>query len=395
MSERVVRIAGRGDGVTDAGTYVPLAAPGDTIEAGEVVARGEGYRDPPCRHFPECGGCQLQHLTDAAYARYCHDRIVGALRQKNIATKVRVSHVSPPRSRRRAELKALKLGKSVRLGFTREKSHQIVDMRECHILAPELFALLAPLRRLLGTLLPPRRTGRIQMTLTDQGVDLLLGGVDTDSLEAAEALPAFAAEHRLARLSVDDGFGGEPRYEPQPVTVTLGDVAVPFAQGSFLQATADGEAALVAGVADALDGSDGPVLDLFAGLGTFALRQSGPVTAAEAAREAVVALMQAARRSGRPIEGIHRDLYRRPYDATELRPFGAVILDPPRSGAEAQCRALAEAAVPTIAYVSCNPGTFARDAAMLVAGGYTLDWVQPVGQFRWSTHVELVSRFSR
>ncbi|MCJ7422355.1 class I SAM-dependent RNA methyltransferase [Sphingomicrobium astaxanthinifaciens] len=395
MSETVVRIAGRGDGVTDAGSYVALAAPGDTVEQGEIIARGAGYQEPPCRHFPQCGGCQLQHLTDAAFADYCRDRIAGALAQKGIETELRAPHISPPRSRRRADLKALRLGKKRLLGFTREKSHQIVDMRECHVLAPELFALLAPLRDLLDDLLPQRRSGRVQMTLTNQGVDLLLGGIEAEGLEAAEALPAFAERQGLARLSVDEGYGAEARYEPQPVTVTLGGVPVPFPQGGFLQATLDGEAALVAGVKDAVADSQGPVLDLFAGLGTFALSLDRPVVAAEAGREAILSLMQAARRAGRSVEAVHRDLYRRPYDGSELEGIDAVVLDPPRSGAEAQCRQLAGAKVARIAYVSCNPGTFARDAAILLEGGYRLDWVRPVGQFRWSTHVELVAAFSR
>ncbi|WP_265562779.1 class I SAM-dependent RNA methyltransferase [Sphingomicrobium arenosum] len=395
MTETIVEIAGRGDGVTDAGTYVPFAAPGDRVEHGEIVARGPGYQEPPCRHFPQCGGCQLQHLTDDAYRDYCRDRIAGALAQKGFETDMRDAHLSPPRARRRVDLKALRIGKKRLIGFTREKSHQIVDMAECHVMAPELFSLLGPLRDLLDTLLPQRRTGRVQMTLTDQGVDMLLGGVETDGLDAAEALPVFAETHRLARLSIDDGYGAEARYEPQPVTITLGDVAVPFPQGSFLQATKDGEQALVAGVLEALEGSEGRALDLFAGLGTFALALDRPTIAAEAGREAILALMQAARRAGRPVEAVHRDLYRRPYDAKELTDVGAVVLDPPRSGAEAQCRQLAASAVPVIAYVSCNPGTFARDAAILVEGGYRLDWVRPVGQFRWSTHVELVSRFSR
>ena len=395
MSETVVRIAGRGDGVTDAGTYVALAAPGDTVENGEIVRRGEGYRDPPCRHFPQCGGCQLQHLTDDAYADYCRDRIAGALAQKGLATDFLDAHVSPPRTRRRADLKALKLGRKTLIGFTREKSHQIVDMRECHVLAPELFALVEPLRDLLATMLPQRRTGRVQMTLVDQGVDLLLEGIDAQGLDAAEALPAFAERHALARLSLDEGYGAEPRYEPRPVTITLGGVPVPFPQGSFLQATRDGEAALVDNVRAALQSCEGPTLDLFAGLGTFALALGRPVTAAEAGRDTVVALMQAARGAGRSVEAVHRDLYRRPYDPAELEDVAAVVLDPPRSGAEAQCRQLAASPVARIAYVSCNPGTFARDAALLVAGGYTLDWVRPVGQFRWSTHVELAARFSR
>ncbi|MDQ3075033.1 MAG: class I SAM-dependent RNA methyltransferase, partial [Pseudomonadota bacterium] len=181
----------------------------------------------------------------------------------------------------------------------------------------------------------------------------------------------------------------EPRYEPGPVTISLSGHRVAFPSGAFLQATADGEAALVAAVREAVGPASRP-LDLFAGLGTFALALNGEVTAAEAARDAVLALM-----ATRRVMAIHRDLYRRPFDPAELSPHDAVILDPPRSGALEQVRHLAASSVARIAYVSCNPATFARDAEILVAGGYSLGWVKPVGQFRWSTHVELASAFSR
>jgi 23S rRNA (uracil1939-C5)-methyltransferase len=286
----------------------------------------------------------------------------------------------------------MRMGKRVLLGFNAQGSHRIVDMHECHILAPQLFALVAPLRGLFATLLGPRGSGEVQMTLCDQGVDVALSGVTADGLAAAEALPAFAERHKLARLALDEGWGLETRVEPVPATVTLGGVAVGFPPGAFLQATADGEAALVSAVREAT-GDARRTLDLFAGLGTFALAlPQAAVLAAEAARDAVLALGTAARASGRTVEVQHRDLYRRPFTSEEMSSFDAAVLDPPRAGAAEQVRALAASTVPQIAYVSCNPATFARD---LVDGGYRLDWIQPVGQFRWSTHVELAAAFSR
>ena len=269
-------------------------------------------------------------------------------------------------------------------------------MRECHVLAPALFTLVEPLRGLLAGLIADRRGAEVQMTLSDQGVDLLLGKVAADGLVAAESLTRFAEAQGLARLSIDDGYGPQPRWEPQPVTVTLGGVAVPLPAGGFLQATADGEAALVAGVRAAV-GDAATVVDLFAGLGTFALALAGParVLAVEGARDAALALKAAAGRAQRPLLVEHRDLFRRPLDTKEIGRFDAVVLDPPRAGAKEQAPALAASTVARIAYVSCNPATFARDAATLVAGGYRLAWVRPVGQFRWSTHVELVASFAR
>lgn len=394
MSESIVRIAARGDGVTASGRHVAFAAPGDVLLDDGSIEPGSGHQVPPCRHFPECGGCQLQHLTDAAYADYCISRVTGALAQHGLATEVRAPHLSPPRTRRRATLRALKAGGRVLIGFNATASNRIVDMAECHILHPRLFDLLGPLRGLLTSILPAKRTAEVQLTLADQGVDLMLKGVQVAGLEAVEALTSFCERHRLARLSIDEGFGAEPRFEPQPVTVTLGGVPVALPIGSFLQATEDGEAALVAAVREGIGGA-ARIADLFAGLGTFALSLNGPVTAAEASREAIIALKLAAGRASKPLNAEHRDLYRRPYDAKELAVFDAVMLDPPRAGAQEQVRELAASSVPRIAYVSCNPATFGRDAEILASGGYRLDWVRPVGQFRWSTHVELAAAFSR
>jgi 23S rRNA (uracil1939-C5)-methyltransferase len=394
MSETIVRIAARGDGVTENGRHVPFAVPGDVLLDDGTLREGTGHRAPPCRHFPQCGGCQLQHLTDAAYADYCTSRIQGALAQHGLEAAIRPPHLSPPRTRRRATLRALKAGGRVVIGFNEAGSNRIVDMLECHILHPALFSLLQPLRQLFAVTLPARRTAEVHMTFADQGPDVMLKGVEVGGLEAIESLAQFCEANGLARLSIDEGLGAEPRYEPRPVTATLGGVAVPLPVGAFLQATEDGEAALVESVREATLGAR-RIADLFAGLGTFALSLDGQITAAEAGREAILALRTAAARAGRPLRAEHRDLYRRPYDAKELASFDAVVLDPPRAGAQEQVRELANSAIPRVAYVSCNPATFGRDAEILARGGYRLDWARPIGQFRWSTHVELAAAFSR
>jgi 23S rRNA (uracil1939-C5)-methyltransferase len=392
--EPIVRIASRGDGVTASGRHVSMTAPGDLVDADGSITPGPHRQQPPCRHFPECGGCQLQHVDDAAYEAFLADRISWALSAQGIAApELRPAHLSPAHSRRRAALSASRQADRILLGFKEEGSHRIVDMRECHILRPELFTLVGPLRDLLRVVMG-RRQATVRLTLADQGLDVLIEGVDGEGLEAAEALTVFARTHSLARLAVDSGYGAEARWEPEPVTVTFGGVPVGLPANAFLQATQDGEAALVAAVREVMATAH-TAADLFAGLGTFAFSLEGKVVAVEASRDAAMALQAAAQRNRRPITVEHRDLYRRPFDPSELGGFGAVVLDPPRAGAQEQVKLLARSTVPRIAYVSCNPSTFGRDARILVEGGYRIDWVKPIGQFRWSTHVELVCAFSK
>jgi 23S rRNA (uracil1939-C5)-methyltransferase len=389
MNELVVRIAARGDGVTTSGRHVPFGVPGDALLDDGALAFGPHHQEPLCRHFPECGGCQLQHADDEAYRGYLSSRVETALAQHALATEIRSPHLSPPNSRRRATLKALKVANGVLVGFNAEASHRIVDMHECHILRAELFELVEPLRELLFGMLMPRRIADIELTMIDGGADLLLKGVPAGRLAEIEQLTAFAIKHELARLSVDRGLGAETLFEPHPASVTLSGARVAFPPGAFLQATEDGEDALVRAVHEALAGS-ARIADLFAGLGTFALATNA-VYAAEASRDAAAALKRAA-----PSTSVeHRDLYRRPLAGSELKRVDGVVLDPPRAGAAEQVAQLAASAIGRLAYVSCNPATFARDAKTLVDGGYALQWVEPVGQFRWSTHVELVACFSR
>jgi len=389
MTEEIVRIAARGDGVTSSGRHVPFGVPGDAVLDDGALAFGSHHQEPPCRHFPECGGCQLQHADDEAYCGYLISRVGNALAQHEIEVAIRAPHLSPPNSRRRAALKALRVGDSVMIGFNAEMSHRIIDMRECHVIRPDLFELVDPLRHLLTNMLQPKRVAEVQLTLVDFGPDVLIKGIPAGRLSEIEQLTSFAMDHGLARLSIDRGLGPEALYEPQPATISLSGKRVAFPPGAFLQATADGEAALVEAVQESIQGSTSTA-DLFAGLGTFALA-SRAAYAAEASRDAAAALKRAA-----PAMAVeHRDLYRSPLDRGELKRFDAVVLDPPRAGAEEQVVSLAASKVARIAYVSCNPATFARDAKALVGGGYSLDWVQPVGQFRWSTHVELAAAFSR
>lgn len=393
----IERIAARGEGVTGDGRHVAGGVPGDRVRDDGIIIPGPNRTDPPCRHFGKCGGCQLQHVAEPALADFVRDRVVGGLEGQEVTgTQVLPAILSPAQSRRRAVLTALRTGKQVAIGFNAAQSNQIVDMRMCPLLLPELFALIAPVRELLVMIAQPRRPVKVKLQMLDQGVELILEGVKAEGLDAAMALQDFAGAHKLARFAIDQGDGLEILWQPEPPTMRFGDVTVEVPPFAFLQPTSAGQTALIDAVTKAI-GDAGAVADLFAGVGTFALSvQAGrKVYAAEGARDAITALMAAANRARALVATEHRDLFRRPLIPTELNRFGAIILDPPRAGAEEQVKQLAASAAPVIAYVSCNPASFARDAKTLIEGGYTLDWVQPVGQFRWSTHVELAARFSR
>ena len=396
MSDPVIRIAAKGDGLTEGGQHVAGGVPGDALAADGTLVRGPHHVDPPCRHFPQCGGCQLQHADEAALAQFVSDRVSFAAESQGLAPgTLAPPHLSPPRTRRRATLHAARLGKKLVIGFREGGSHRIVDMTECHILQPRLFALVAPLRQLLASW-GGKLAADIQLTLVDTGVAAEIKGISAENLTQTEALLDFAREHSLARLSVDEGFGPEPVWEPEPATVTLGGTPVAFPHGAFLQPTADGEAALLSAAREWCSGH-GIVADLFAGLGTFAFALAGPakVLAAEADRAAHLACQAAARACGKPVHALHRDLFRDPLTADEISKFGCVLLDPPRAGARNQVDAIAQSTASRVAYISCNPQSWARDARRLADGGFRLAELRPVGQFRWSTHVELASLFLR
>lgn len=392
----IVRVAAKGDGATADGRYAPLAAPGDELRADGTIVPGPHHVTPPCRHFPACGGCQLQHLDEAALTSFVSDRVAGGARGQGLDPgEVAPPHISPPGSRRRATLHAQAIGRRIVIGFHEQGSHRIVDMRECHVLVPAMVALLDPLRALLESWKDRKLSVDIDMVLADQGVAVGLQGLKSEGLTQAETLLDFSRDNGLARLTLDNGYGAELLWEPEPVTITLGGTPVSIPAGAFLQATADGEAALVAAAREWLKGAT-TVADLFSGLGTFAFALAAPKTkvlAVEAARDSHLACQTAARLNGRQVHCLHRDLFRNPLRTEELDRFAAVLLDPPRAGAREQIEQIAPSVVPRVVYISCNPASWARDAATLIEGGYRLAALRPVGQFRWTTHVELASLF--
>jgi 23S rRNA (uracil1939-C5)-methyltransferase len=390
-------IAARPDGKP---LFVPGAAPGDTVvldDAGAVqtIMPGPHRAVPPCRHFGSCGGCQLQHIDGAAYAAWLGERILAALSPLGIVPEqVMAPHVSPPGSRRRASLRAVKRSGRVALGFSEKGAHTLVDLAECPVLHASLVGLLAPLRALLASLLREKQSAGVQLTLTDTGVDLIVQDLDRLGLDAQQDLAAFANEHGVARLSVGGAAGLDLIAESRTPVVRFDGLAVGLPPGGFLQATRDGEAALQQAVRDAV-GEARTIADLFCGLGTFAvpLAQRAKVHGVDGAAAPVKALERAARQAGLALTTEHRDLFRRPLKAADLARFEAVVLDPPRTGAMDQTVEVAAARVPCVVTVSCNPNTFARDAERLVKAGYGLRRLWPIGQFLWSTHVELVGEF--
>ncbi|TCM22390.1 23S rRNA m(5)U-1939 methyltransferase [Novosphingobium sp. PhB165] len=415
-TEEILRIAAKGDGVTASGRFAWGAAPGDLLHEDDTLEWGPHHIQPACSHFGRCGGCQLQQLDEESLEHFVASRVANASASQELGAElIAPPYLSPPGARRRVSLRAESSGGRVTIGFREAKSHRLVELEECPVMAPELFAVLGPLRKLLitmGKAAPAKKGGRpgkptkhqqprmaadIEMTLTEQGVDLGIKGLTAEGLAATEAMLDFSREHKLARFTMDGGYGFETVWEPVPVTVRLGGVQVPLPPGAFLQATADGEEALVEAARGWLAGA-ATVADLFSGLGTFALALAGPQTrvlAAEAARDAHLACKTAAGRAQLPVFCDHRDLFRNPLQPDELSKFDAVILDPPRAGAREQVECIAASSVGRVVYVSCNPSSWSRDAARLIEAGFRLVELRPVGQFRWSTHVELASYFER
>ena len=415
----IERIGNRGDGVADSPMgrfYVPLTVPGDRVRVRPMAQRGDGRaadlvavlepgndrRTPPCTHFGICGGCALQHLGDDSYIVWKLERLAAALRHSGVMAEHVESPIrTPPGDRRRAVLAAVRgaADETLNLGFRVRRGHAVVDLVVCPVLAPAIVDLLPAVRDLLSELLPPRRTVEVAVALTNTGLDVILAGLDPPNLQARERLAAFAVAADLARLSwcSADIMRPEPVVVRRPPTVTFGGVPVGPPPGAFLQASVAGEAGLIAAVADAVDGLS-PVADLFAGVGTFALplaRAGVRVHAVDSDAAALRALAAAAARAGLNATCEARDLLARPLGVDHLRSYAAVILDPPRAGARGQAEALAASAVPVVVAISCNPETFARDARVLVDGGFRLSRLQPIDQFLWSPHLELAAVFRR
>jgi 23S rRNA (uracil1939-C5)-methyltransferase len=412
MTERlsITRIGHRGDGIVDAESgpiYVPYTLPGESVE----VDPWPGHPDrrhllrvehesseriaPICPHFGVCGGCALQHWSEAHYRAWKRDLVATALAQVGVGAPLEVLLDAHGDGRRRAVFHARRSARDVlQVGFSAPQAHHIIAIDHCPILAPALKGALDAAWAIAEELQQARKPLDIQITATDAGLDIDVRGSGPLSPQRAGMLARVAEHHRLARLTRH----GELIAQRAVPTVRMGRAIVPLPPGGFLQATVAGELKL-AELVIAHIGKVSPVADLFAGVGPFALRlaETVRVVAADSDGGALVSLRAAAAGAQglKPIDIEERDLFRRPYLAKELARHEAVVFDPPRQGAQAQAAQLAASGVPLIVAVSCNPATFARDARILVDGGYRLVSVNPVDQFRYSAHVETVARFVR
>lgn len=403
MKVTITRLGHLGHGVAEGPIYVPGVLPGEIVE-GElqgdrlveprIVTPSTDRVKPPCRHARTCGGCQLQHASDGFVAQWKQEVVATALAGQGLTARFLPVVTCPPASRRRATLSARRTRSGVLIGFHARASDSITEIPDCLLLHPAILAAFPGLQALVTA--GGSRTAELslQVTLTRGGPDVMItGGKPLDATLRMD-LARLVETHGFSRLTWD----GEIVALRDRPALTLGTATVVSPPGAFLQATAEGEAVLLAAVRAAL-GPQKRVVDLFSGLGTFTLplAASMEIHAVEGDKALTDALDLAARTTPNlhRVSAETRDLFRRPLEPDELAGFTGAVIDPPRAGAEAQTGRLAQGRIPVIAAVSCNPVTFARDARILTAAGYVLDWVRVVDQFRWSTHVELVARFSR
>jgi 23S rRNA (uracil1939-C5)-methyltransferase len=397
MTELTITALGQhGDGVAETAggrVFVPFTLPGEIVDAaieGEratvlsIITPSPERVEPICAYFGTCGGCSLQHLDARSYAAFKRGLLVTSLDHAGVAAEVGELIDARGAGRRRATLHVRKAA----AGYMRAKSHEVLDIEACPILVPTLSRLAPRIARALHALAGDCDAS---FTLTATGLDL---SVKSERKLKPVAAAEFATAHRLARLT----FNGEPVFMARPPAVKMGKALVELPPGSFLQATEAAEDTLARLVLEGIGGSKS-VADLFSGAGPFALRiaERARVFAADSDRPAIAALMKAANhvQGLKPVEAKVRDLFRDPLAPIELNPFDAVVFDPPRAGAEAQAKEIARSKVKTVVAVSCEPKTFARDATILIAGGYRLARVVPVDQFAYSTHVEVVGVFVR
>jgi 23S rRNA (uracil1939-C5)-methyltransferase len=395
-------LGAQGDGIadTDAGVrYVPFALPGERVQAAgdgppRLLSAPSPERVPAlCRHFGICGGCAAQHIGERLYAEWKRDTVVAALRRRGLAPDVaRLQRVAPG-SRRRAVLTARRDGGRIVLGYYRRKSHELVDIAECPVLLPAIVAKLPALHAIAAAVAAPQV--RLTVLAAPAGLDVAAeaGGLRPGRAAVAD-LGRIATEHDLARVSVD----GETVIERARPVLRMGEVDIAVPPDAFVQAVQASEETMRALVMAGL-GTSSRAADLFCGVGTFtfALARRARVLALDSDHAAIAALATAARHAQgvKPIEARVRDLFREPLSTRELEPFDAVVFDPPRAGAQRQAQELARSTVETVIAVSCDPGTLARDAQILVDGDYVIASVTPIDQFVFSAQIETVAVLRR
>ncbi len=406
----IVEIGARGDGVAIVDgekIFTPYSAPGDVArisyrggrgEIESLIAESPNRGVAPCPYYGDCGGCGLQHLSLDYYRDWKRKLVVDALARENFSEEIIAPmYACPPASRRRAAFAVRRTAGGVVFGFNERGASRIVAIDHCLVLAPALSEAVPRLLALASAAPARWRTFDLQVTYCDNGLDVVLTGGDaSDDLTGPEsmALTEAAQDAGIVRLTTD----GAPLAMFEMPVVRFGGAPVAVAPGGFLQASAEGEAALTSFVINHTKDAK-RIADLFSGCGTFALPLAGgaAVNAFDSDAPAIAALDAASRSAGLrfPLRAERRNLFERPLSAEELKPYEAVVFDPPRAGARAQAETLAHSSVPVVVGVSCNPASFARDASILRAGGYSLSQLLPVDQFVFSAHVELAGLFTK
>lgn len=414
----IERLGAQGDGVaTDphggGPVFIPYTLPGERVRALMGGDGGGGVRArlievlepsadriaPKCSHFMQCGGCTLQHVADENYAAWKRSLIVEAFAQRGIAADVAPLVMTGAGSRRRAVMSALATSGGIVLGFHGARDEKVLPVNECPVLDAQITAALGGIRGVLAAI--PRWEGeaRVSILAADNGLDVAVAdAVGKGGLDAARSARVAGEAARVSSI-VRLSFDGTPVYLRASPMLTMGGVQVSPPAGSFLQASVVAERAMAQFVVAAAPKKARTAVDLFSGVGafTFPLAARFAVLAVDSDRSALAALAAAARNAKglKPISTLHRDLFREPLSRKELEPYDMAVFDPPRAGAKAQAEMLAKSKVPVVVAVSCNPATLARDARILIDGGYALGTVTPIDQFTWSSHVEAVAVFRR
>jgi 23S rRNA (uracil1939-C5)-methyltransferase len=411
MTERLIidRIGHRGDGVAESAEgplFIPYTLPGERIEA-EIVPGHPDRRhllrvlesspervDPFCQHFGVCGGCASQHWSAEPYRAWKRGLVVNALAQAGIEAPVAALIDAHGDGRRRAVFHARQGTRDILdVGFAALRAHTIIPIDRCPVLAPGLDGAIQAAWAIAEILQPLGKPLDIHATATGNGLDIDIRGSGALDPQRTAALARLAEQKKLARITRH----GELVIQRTAPAIAMGKATMILPPGSFLQATKKGEEELARLVTEYC-GRAKKVADLFAGVGPFALRlaEKAKVLAADSDQTALDALAKAARSPGlKPVDILRRDLFKRPLVAQELAGHDAIVFDPPRQGAEAQAREIARSKASVVIAVSCNAGTFARDARILIDGGYKLRAVTPVDQFRYTAHVEIVAAFER
>lgn len=395
-----------GDGIAetpDGRVYVAHSLPGEVVEIdrqGErahVVRVVEASPDrvaPPAAHMTQVGTYPLVTMAEPAYLAWKTEQVRTAFAQRGIEAPVEPIVPISGGTRRRAVLAAVRTARGAIVGFHRRHSREIVPLDGCPVLAPAINAKLPLLREIAAVALPAKRPGRVAVLAADNGIDIAISDAGKANARTLAALGRFGAELDIARLTLN----GTEVFRNRPPELLAGPARLFPVPGGFVQAVASAEEALSEAVL-AHVGKAAPVADLFAGIGTFTFRlaRNAAVTAIEGDDSLVKALDMAARYATgvKRVTAGRRDLFVNPLAGPELDAFDAVVFDPPAAGARAQAEALARSRVPRIAAVSCNPATLARDARILIDGGYRLEKVLPVDQFLYSAEIEAVATFVR